>query len=107
MLYFRNFVGTPVAPAEMVIHLSPHTYISAFRIGITLAFASFLLPFLLLAVISLRSSRPLPLLGATLGYVLLHFLVLPNWQERWFGVFYLSAVICAALARRKDTVVLN
>lgn len=107
MLYFRNFVGTPVAPAEMHIHLSPHAYLSAFRMGITLVFQGFLLPFLLLAVISLRSSRPLPLLGATLGYVLLHFLVLPNWQERWFGVFYLAAVICAVLARRKETLVLG
>jgi hypothetical protein len=30
--------------------------------------------------------------------VCLHFIVLPNWQERWFGVFYLAMGVCAASA---------
>jgi len=33
-----------------------------------------------------------------LAYVLLHFVALPNWQERWFGVFYLSMAVAAAEA---------
>jgi hypothetical protein len=35
---------------------------------------------------------------ATIGfmYVLLHFVVLPNWDERWFAVFYLAMTLCAA-----------
>ena len=96
MLYYRNFVGTPVAPAEMSVHLSVHGYLAAFRSGITKASESFFFPFVLLGVSGARSKFGLPVLVATLLYVVLHFLILPNWQERWFGVFYLSAVICAA-----------
>ena len=95
MLYYRNFVGTPAAPAEMIVRFSFHDYLSAFRSGITKVMQSFFLPFLVLGAISLRSRQCLPLLLATLAYVILHFLVLPNWQERWVGVFYLTTVICA------------
>jgi hypothetical protein len=96
MLYYRNFVGTPVAPGEMTVQFSAHDYVSAFRSGITKAADSFFLPFLLLGVIGLRSGRVRPLLAVTLAYVALHFLILPNWQERWVAVFYLSTAICAA-----------
>jgi hypothetical protein len=98
MLYYRNFVGTPIAPAEMVVHFTARDYLSAFRSGITKIFASYFLPFLLVGVLALRSKQMLPLLGATVGYVLLHFLILPNWQERWVGIVYLSMVIGAVLS---------
>ena len=42
--------------------------------------------------------RNLPLLTATLAYVALHFLILPNWQEGWVGIFYLGMVISAVKA---------
>jgi hypothetical protein len=96
MLYYRNFMGTPIAPAEMSVRFSAHDYLFAFRSGITKVAESFFLPFLLLAAIGLRSRRGRPVLAATLGYVILHFLILPNWQERWVAVFYVSAAICAA-----------
>jgi hypothetical protein len=32
----------------------------------------------------------------TLASASLHFLVLPNWQERWCGLFYLFKGVCAA-----------
>ena len=96
MLYYRNFVGVPVAPAEMTILFSFHDYLSAFRAGITLTVNSFFLPFLLLGIIGLVSTRMRALFGVTLAYVLLHFLILPNWQERWVAVFYLCCGICAA-----------
>ena len=41
--------------------------------------------------------------GVTLAYVLLHFLVLPNWQHRWFGVFYLSMGLSAAMALKEES----
>jgi len=93
MLYYRNFVGTPVAPGEMVVNFSARDYVSAFRSGITKLVESFFIPFLLLGIVGLRSKRFVPLMGATLAYVLLHFLILPNWQERWVGVFYLSMIV--------------
>jgi hypothetical protein len=30
--------------------------------------------------------------------VALHFLLLPNWQERWVGMFYLICGVCASAA---------
>jgi len=96
MLYYRNFVGVPTTPGEMNIRFSFRDYLSAFRSGITLAVNSFFVPFLLLGIIGLVSARLRTLFGVTLGYVVLHFLVLPNWQERWVAVFYLCCGICAA-----------
>jgi hypothetical protein len=98
MLYYRNFVSVPVAPGEVIVHFSFRDYLSAFRSGITLAVNSFFLPFLLLGMVGLASSRLRTLFGVTLGYVILHFLVLPNWQERWVAIFYLCCGVGAALA---------
>lgn len=101
MLYYRNFVGTPIAPAEMTVQFSFRDYIPALRSGLTLASNSFFLPFLLLGTIGVVSRWARVLLVVTLSYVFLHFLVLPNWQERWVGIYYLSASVCAAATVRK------
>jgi len=98
MLYYRNFIGVPVAPAEMTVQFSFHDYLSAFRSGITLAANSFFIPFLLLGVVGLVAKELRALFAVTLSYVVLHFLVLPNWQERWVALFYIVCGICAATA---------
>ena len=98
MLYYRNFVGTPSAPGEMTAHFSTRDYASAFRSGITKVAESFFLPFLLLGTIGLASRRMMALFAVSLAYVILHFVVLPNWQERWVGLFYLCMAVCAAVA---------
>jgi hypothetical protein len=36
------------------------------------------------------------LFAVMLAYVILHFVGLPNWQERWAALFYLVCGICAA-----------
>jgi len=96
MLYYRNFVGVPIAPGEMTVQFSFRDYLAAFRSGMTLAAESFFLPFLLLGTIGVVSRRMTALFVVTLTYVVLHFVVLPNWQERWVGLFYLSMGVCAA-----------
>jgi len=99
MLYYRNFVGTPVAPGEMTINFSLGDYLRFFRSGLTLAAESYLIPFLLLGTIGLLLRSRLRVVAAvTMAYVALHFVVLPNWDERWFAVFYISMVLCAATA---------
>src|SRR5439155_25254634 len=55
MLYYRNFVGTPVAPGEMMVQFSLRDYFLAFRSGMTLVASSFFLPFLLAGVSGLCS----------------------------------------------------
>ncbi len=98
MLYYRNFVDAPiVAPAEMTVKFSFHDYLAAFRSGITLVTGSFFIPFLLVGIGGFFAAKQIRTVAAvTFAYVLLHFVVLPNWQERWFGVFYLAMAIAAA-----------
>ncbi len=98
MLYYRNFVNAPiVAPAEMTVKFSFHDYLVAFRSGITLVTGSFFVPFLLVGIGGLFGAKRMRTVAVvTFTYVLLHFVVLPNWQERWFGVFYLSMAVTAA-----------
>jgi hypothetical protein len=96
MLYYRNFIGTPIAPADMVLHLSVTDYFRAFRGSVGVVAQSWLMPFLLLGVIGLyrRPSR-FALLGIALAYIGIHFLILPNWVERWFVVAYLPLALSA------------
>lgn len=102
MLYYRNFVGVPVTPAEMTVQFSFHDYMAAFRSGITLATGSFFVPFLLIGFGGFFATKQMRSVAlVTLAYVLLHFVVLPNWQERWFGVFYLAMAVAAAETLQK------
>jgi hypothetical protein len=98
MLYYRAFVNTPIAPGEMVARFSFRDYVSAFRAGITLVANSFFLPFLLLGTIGAISGRIRVLFAVAVAYVCLHFVILPSWEERYFGLFYLSMGVCAAAA---------
>jgi hypothetical protein len=80
----------------MTVQFSWTDYVSAFRSGLTLAANSFLLPFLLLGTIGVfLSRRMLALYAVAASYLCLHFMLLPNWQERWFGLFYLTMGVCA------------
>ena len=58
---------------------------------------SFFLPFVLLGAISLGSHRARALFAVTFAYIALHFVVLPNWQERWAGIFYLTMGVCVTM----------
>jgi hypothetical protein len=104
MLYYRNFIGVPTAPGEMIVHFSVRDYLSAFRSGITLVEDSYFLPFLLLGTLGLRPLRNRSLFAVTLAYVLLHFVILPNWQERWVAVFYVAMLVCAVSAQGSKNV---
>jgi hypothetical protein len=98
MLYYRNFVGTPSAPAEMTVLFSFRDYLSGLRRGITLAADSFFFPFLLIGVTGLLCApRSRTIFSISLSYAGLHFLLLPNWEERWFVLFYLSMGVVAAM----------
>jgi hypothetical protein len=100
MLYYRNFVGVPYAPGEMTVSFTFRDYLRAFRSGVTLAADSFLIPFLLLGTIgAILHSRLRVVAAVATAYVVLHFIVLPNWDERWFGVFYLSMALSAVAVR--------
>jgi len=98
MLYYRAFIGAPVAPAEIAAQFSFRDYLSAFRTGITLIANSFFLPFLLLGAIGAISRQMRVLFAVAVAYAGLHFLILPSWEERYYAVFYLSMGVCAGVA---------
>ena len=99
MLYYRNFIGTPIAPAEATVSFSILDYEAAFRKGISGALSGVLLPFLIAGAAGfLRCKRLRPFAIVTLAYTFLHFVLLPNWQDRWFAVLYLACGILAVSA---------
>jgi len=103
MLYFRNFHGVPVAPGEMSVPFSLREYGSAFRHRVTLVLGSFFIPFLLAGLVCVfRAPRSRALFAVALPYSALHFLALPNWEERWFCVFYLSMGVAAGMALERQ-----
>jgi len=79
MLYYRNFLGTPLAPGEMIAHFTGRVPV-----------------FLILSTVGLNR-RTAPLLGVVTAYVMLHYVILPNWIDRWMGVFYVVTCMVAAM----------
>jgi len=97
-LYYRNFVTQPLAPAEVPVHFSFHEYLGAFRKGITVTMESFFLPFALLGVLGAKKWPVL--VGIGLVFTALHYIALPNYQERWFVASYLLFAVAAVRGMR-------
>jgi hypothetical protein len=95
MLYYRNFLGTPMAPGEMTVRFTPTQYWSAFLSGFKTMLNSFVPLFLLFGLIGLKR-RTVSLLVIAGAYTALHYFVLPNWKDRWMVIFYLSTSMTAA-----------
>jgi hypothetical protein len=98
VLYYRNFSGTPRFPADMNLHMSVRVYVcgyvSGFRFGIRWMLVSPLLGFVLLGLVGLcRKSRRLLISAISTTCAVLHFLLLPNWEDRWFVIPYLSLAL--------------
>jgi len=99
MLYYRNFIGYPPNPGEFVAQFTPRDYLRAFRSGITNTADGFFLPFLLagLAGFLRPGNLILKIVGVLMGlYLLLHFILLPNYVDRWFGGYYIAMGMLAA-----------
>jgi len=98
MLYYRNFSGTPSFPADMNLHMSVRVYVSGyvsgFRFGIRWMLVSPWLGFVLLGLVGLcRKSRRLLISAISTTCAVLHFWILPNWEDRWFVIPYLSLAL--------------
>jgi hypothetical protein len=101
MLYYRNFVSTPLTPAETTVHFSLAQYLAAFRAGISTMLSSYLVLFVILGVLGFRKYPWLPLIAAV--YAVLHYVALPNYQERWFAISYLLCAMAAFTSARART----
>jgi hypothetical protein len=95
MLYYRNFFGIPIAPAEMVVSFTIRQYAYFFLNGFKDMLVSFVPLFLLLGLIG-WNRKTAPLLGIAVIYIALHYVILPNWIDRWMAVLYLLTSMTAA-----------
>jgi hypothetical protein len=104
MLYYRNFLGTPLAPGEMIAHFTARQYVYFFLSGFKAMLNSFVPAFLVLGLLGLNR-RTAPLLAVVTAYVILHYLILPNWIDRWMGVFYVVTCMAAAINLKQRQVI--
>jgi hypothetical protein len=104
MLYYRNFLGTPLAPGEMTAHFTPHQYMFFFVSGFKTMLESFVPIFIVLGLLGLNR-RTAPLLAIACAYAALHYLILPNWIDRWMAPFYLLTCMTAAFQIQRKSAV--
>lgn len=99
MLYYRNFIGYPPNPGEFVAQFTARDYLRAMRSGITNTADGFFLPFFLVGLAGFLRPGNLALKivgGLMCLYLLLHFILLPNYVDRWFGGYYIAMGMLAA-----------
>jgi hypothetical protein len=95
MLYYRNFFGIPIAPAEMIARFTIGQYAYFFLKGFKDMLTSFVPLFILLGLLGWNQKTG-PLLGIAVAYATLHYIILPNWVDRWMAVLYLLTSMTAA-----------
>lgn len=101
MLYYRAFLGVPLAPGEMTAHFGFHDYLVALRAGTTALVHGDFIPFALMGVVGILKRPPSAILGLVMVAVVhnaCHFLMYPLVETRYFGLFYLAMGISAASA---------
>jgi hypothetical protein len=99
MLYYRAFLGVPLAPGEMTARFGFHDYLTALRTGVTAILHGDFIAFALMGAVGLLRRPPRAILGLTLvalAYNAIHFLIYPLVEIRYFGLFYLAMGISAA-----------
>jgi hypothetical protein len=101
MLYYRGFTAIPLAPGEMTARFEFHDYLVALRGGVTAVIHGEFIPFALLGVVGLLRRPPGAILGLTIvsvAYCASHFMIYPDVEERYFGLFFLAMGVSAAFA---------
>jgi hypothetical protein len=96
LLYYDTFVGIPVAPAEMNVQFPFKQYVYTFLNGYKQMLISFVPLFLILGLVG-WTRRMAPLLGIATVYAALHYVILPDWVDRYMAVFYLITMMSAAI----------
>jgi hypothetical protein len=99
MLYYRAFLGVPLAPGEMTAHFGFHDYLVALRAGVTAIIHGDFIAFALMGAVGLLRRPPRAVVGLTivaLAYNAIHFLIYPLVEIRYFGLFYLAMGISLA-----------
>jgi hypothetical protein len=112
MLYYRAFLGVPMAPGVMVAPpFGWHDYLVALRSGIAGAVHEAFIPFALMGVVGFVR-RPSPAIaGLTVlaaAYAAGHFVLYPLPEDRFFGLFFgamgisMASTVVAVRARSRQ-----
>jgi hypothetical protein len=108
LLYYRSFIAVPLAPGEIVPRFSVRDYGHAFRAALSVILNGYTPVFLLLGVAGLAGRvRRVPAELAVLAalYILLHLLLFPSGQERFFGPLFVALTVfttTSAATRRHE-----
>ncbi|HLV85636.1 MAG TPA: hypothetical protein VKV39_01585 [Candidatus Sulfotelmatobacter sp.] len=101
MLYYRAFVAIPQAPGEYVAHFGWHDYFAALRRGTASVVHESFIPFALMGLVGwIRrpTSGIVALITVSATYTATHFVLYPEPEERFCGVFFVGMGIALASA---------
>ncbi len=99
MLYYRSFVGTPLAIGELVPRVGFRDYLAGLKSGISGLVHGSYIAFTLMGIVGVlrRPSYGIVGLAAVTGaYAAAHFILLPNPETRYFGPFFAGMGIVLA-----------
>ncbi len=88
----------------MIVQFTARQYLRFFLAGFKSMLNSYVPLFLVLGLIGLNR-KTAPLLAVAITYAGLHYLILPNWMDRWMAILYLLTCMTAAYCVRLDAAV--
>lgn len=103
LLYYRAFVGTPLAPGEFVARFGFHDYLAGLRNGVAAVMHGDFLLFALMGVVGFlrRPSRGIwGLMVVTVVYSAGRFVLFPLVEDRYFALFFVATGIALASTLR-------
>ncbi|MCU1302651.1 MAG: hypothetical protein JWQ87_2935 [Candidatus Sulfotelmatobacter sp.] len=96
MLYYRSFIAIPLAPGELVAKFGRADYVHAFRTAVSQTMNGSLPFFVFMGVVGICARRQRvgqAIATVTTFYLIVHFLLFPSGQERFWGVFYVGCAM--------------
>jgi hypothetical protein len=98
MLYYRGFIGPPLAPGEFLAQFTLADYQRALRSGIVGLLNGYFVPFLLLGVFGFLASRS-PVMKTifviAMTFSFMHFIIFPLPEDRYLSLFYVITSLTA------------
>jgi hypothetical protein len=99
VLYYRAFVGVPIAVGEITPRFGVRDYFAALRAGLSGALHEQYIPFFLMGVVSLLRRPPraiLALVAVTTFYAMARLIIFPDPEMRYFGPFFVAMGVALA-----------
>jgi hypothetical protein len=104
-LYSHTFKFIEMEPGQFTPAFTLHDYIGALWLGIRNVMESSALIFAVLFAVGYKyQPRMRPLLALCAAYSVIRFFIFPNYEFRYFSIFYLviAMAVCASLAQSRE-----